>query len=500
MSLWKALFGARGEPPRQSTPISRQQAVDALHQCVQTRPRPEDVAELVLEVLNGQLTEREHVLLSKAAKNSLKQNAWGFSSMASDFLRPVGAERQARKAEELFAVPEPLSAADCLDPERVEAFLRAISAQIAYAVGRSNFKHDRLNRAARKSAGMEIKKRQYNKRWRFLKRLEAKIGRMIRSQRKYNFTRFGKSALAVQLSHEELGRDLPTACFVAYLSARMSLRSVFTNKAQDRAFDEVADVLCRKAKASPTANLWAMAHVHPEPDVLNRLTEEQKGQLLGTWYRILQDLAILLEEVWRTTDVNRETLIVRRGNDSSTWNQAAGAWNKAREHWIALLHSMGMSRLLDDLCPGKVLRLMAADVAAWHRASGGGVHPDTKVWGELPPPWEVLARKTGCTKAMVETACRKHGVDPAGWIGPKPPKVPVPFRPTPELVHGVAIGSPGLATMLREAGWFSGRLAVPVETPVTVERDEHGFALRAGKGAGSDPGTPPNIPPNRTDS
>ena len=275
----------------------------------------------------------------------------------------------------------------------------------------------------------------------------------------------------------------------------MSVRSVFTIKGQERAFDEVADALYRKAKLSPTTNWWAMAHVHPETEVLSRLTEKQKGQLLGTWFGILHDLASLLEEVWRTTEVNRETLIVRRGNDSSTWNQTAGAWNKAREHWIALLHSMGMSRLLDDLCPGKVLRLMAADVAAWHRASGRDVHPDTKIWAELPPPWDVLQRRAGCTKAMVEAACRKHKVDPEGWTGPRPPKVPVPFRPTPELVHGVAIGSPGLAKVLREAGWFSGKAAVPVDAAVVVERDEHGFAVGASAAIG-----PVTVRPRNTDS
>jgi hypothetical protein len=36
------------------------------------------------------------------------------------------------------------------------------------------------------------------------------------------------------------------------------------------------------------------------------------------------------------------------------------------------------------MCPGKVLRLMAADVAWWHRQSGGGLHQDTAVWKELP--------------------------------------------------------------------------------------------------------------------
>jgi hypothetical protein len=153
-----------------------------------------------------------------------------------------------------------------------------------------------------------------------------------------------------------------------------------------------------------------------------------------------------------------------------------------------------VSRLLDDLCPGKVLRLMAADVAAWHGASGGGLHPDTRVWAALPAPWDALARKARCTRAMVEAACRNHGVDPAGWTGPRPPKLPVPFRPTPELVHGVAIGSPGLATLLREAGWFTGKMAAPVAIPVVVDRDEHGAALRADE---DDSGKAPR---RRTDS
>lgn len=484
MSAGNSPFSSKDEAPRRTRASPRDEAAAALYHCVQTRPRPEDVAELVLELLAGQLTEAERAVLGKAAKNSLRRNAWGYSSMAADFLRPAAAERQARKAEELFSVPEPLSAADCMHPEKVEAFLRAISTQVAYSVGRSNFKADRLNRAGRRAVGMDLKKRQYNKRWRFLKRLEAKVGRMVREQRKYNFTRYSKSALAVQLTQEELARDLESACFIAYLSARMSARSVFTNKSQERAFDEVADVLFGKAKLSPTANWWAMAHVHPEIEVLWHLTEEQKGQLLGTWFRILDDLASLLEEVWRTTEVNRETLIVRRGNDSSTWNQTAGAWNKAREHWIALLHSLGMSRLLDDLCPGKVLRLMAADVAAWHFASGGGVHPDTRVWAELPPPWDALRRRAVCTRAMVEAACRRHNVDPSGWTGPRPPKVPVPFRPTPELVHGVAIGSPGLAWMLRDAGWFSGETATFVDATVAVVRDEEGFAQGVVEGVG----------------
>jgi hypothetical protein len=87
---------------------------------------------------------------------------------------------------------------------------------------------------------------------------------------------------------------------------------------------------------------------------------------------------------WERGGINRETMVVRRGNDSSAWNNTAGAWNKARGSWIALLQAMGMTEELDSMCFGKVLRLMAADVAAWHRLSGGELEPDTKVWSEVP--------------------------------------------------------------------------------------------------------------------
>jgi hypothetical protein len=86
----------------------------------------------------------------------------------------------------------------------------------------------------------------------------------------------------------------------------------------------------------------------------------------------------MLKEVWERNNINRETMIVRRGNDSNTWNNTAGAWDKARASWIALLQAMGMTEELDSMCFGKVLRLMAAEVASWHRLSGGELEQDTK--------------------------------------------------------------------------------------------------------------------------
>jgi hypothetical protein len=58
----------------------------------------------------------------------------------------------------------------------------------------------------------------------------------------------------------------------------------------------------------------------------------------------------------------------------------------------------------------------------------------------------------------------------------------VPFHPTPELVHGVEVSSPGLAKVLRDTGWFSGKRAGPGEGAAVVERDAHGFAIRASTG------------------
>jgi hypothetical protein len=118
-----------------------------------------------------------------------------------------------------------------------------------------------------------------------------------------------------------------------------------------------------------------------------------------------------------------------------------------------------MTRTFDALLPGKVMRLMAADVAAWHRSAGGSIHPDTKVWRDLPKPWLVLAGKAVCTKGMIDDACARHGVDPisSGWSAARARTAIADFRPTPELVHGVTVENPYLAHFLRKLGAFSGK-------------------------------------------
>lgn len=459
--------------------------MDELFETLQKRWRPEDVAEMIRAKFGDDLNEVELEVLDKAAVHSLKRTFKAFTSMMEDFLRPIPPERQFRKGLELFQGVESCSAFEFSCPVRIEEFVRALGETIKKEFGLSSFKSDRLNTQQRQDAGLDLSRRRYNKLFRFLRRFETKLKTYLREQRKYEFTRLGKSGLAVHLSWEDFSSSANSAIFIAYYSARCNTRSIFTNESQQRPYDEIADMLFQRLVREPgRSNWWAVAHLHPDRSVLERLTDEQKGKLLGIWLSKLHDIAELLSEVWETSMIERTTMIVRRGNDSSTWNNTANAWNRARQAWITLLHSMGMEDELDALCFGKVLCLMAGDVAAWHRASGKELDPDTKVWSELPFPWEVLRGQATCRRSQVEEVCHRHQVEPVkkGWIAPPPTRRVEKFQPTPELVHGVAVSSPQLALLLRKAGWFSGKWSetmLEAEMNITVQRDTYGFAIGA---------------------
>ena len=475
--------------------------VQALYVSIQTRPRPEDVAELVLDVLGGDLqaeaaqgpcsiasvlSKREHELLRYASRYSYKRLGVDYSSMARDFSRPTSQlPRQGAVAVALFGQDHPpMSASDWLDGARALRYVEVVGAQLGKMVGANDFRTDRLRtKASRRAAGIHKNARWYNKRWRLLKRIEEKVARLAWNQRKYDYTRASKSMLAVRLTPEDVAADANTSCFVAYMAARMSRRSAFTNKSQVRAFDTVAQALMARCEQSATTRWDIVAHVLPDASILVRLTDEQKGRLLGQCWELLGGMADMLETTWKAMPgFDLSKMIVGRGHDSSTWNQVAGGWNMIRSQWMSLLHAMGAEAWLDDACPGKVMRAMAADVARWHLASGGDVHPDTKVWALLPTPWDVLRGKARCGLLDVEAACYAAGVKPETWTGPRGDREAVAFAPTPELVHGVAVASPQLATLLRKAGWFSGRTPKSVPTGIVVERDEHGAAILAHEG------------------
>ncbi len=435
-----------------------------LHSTLALRKRPEDVAQLILDLHAAQGTPLDTTAekaLTKAAAHALR-NIWhGYTSMREEFARPVGAARQLGRAADLFTTLPDLPADAGDDPARIEAAIRLAGEEIGRAYGENDFGLDRLNRAERTEAGLgELSKRRYNKRFRMLRRMEAKLARLLHEQQRREVTLTGKGAFAHTLPYDLFAADPDTAAFIAYITARGHMRSIFTNGSQRRPYDEVADALFQRLLAEPDRTNWyAVAHVHPTSEVLSRVSDEDLTRLLLRWNRFLRQVADLLEETWKRAPLERGTMIVRPGNDSSTWNQAAQAWNTARAHWFALLVELGEESLLDTVCPGKVPRLMAADVAYWHRKSGGGLHPDTLVWSELPLPWEVLRGEEPCPRSLVAEVCARYRVDPVAgaWTAPRPTAEAVRFRRTPELVHGVAVADPLMASALRSAGYFSGK-------------------------------------------
>lgn len=438
--------------------------LNQLYTTLKLRKRPEDVAEMILSVAGNHMSFFERRKLEKASKGSLKTLVFGYTSMLQKFAEPVGAEKQVRKAVEIFRI-EDIGEFAYNAPDEVEQFIRRLSPNINKEFGKNDFKIDRLSREDRKAAGLDLSKRKYNKYFRCLRHLEQKLSRLVDEFRKAEFQQIGKHGFAHHLSFEEFSRDVNSACFIAYYTARCNLRSEFTVDGQQRPFDEIADVLFRKCLENQNETNWhAIAQVYPDQAVLNFLTDQQKGELLGKWTSLLQELAGFLKNVWDKNTFRRDSMIVKRGDDSSTWNNTASAWNKARDSWMNLIYAMGADFVLDEMCFGKVMRLMAADVVAWHRNVGNKLDPNTVVWNEVPLPWEVLRGESVCTKVSLVEACRKAGLDAekSGWIAPRPHGV-VEFKPTPELVHGVAVSNPFLATVLKKHKYFSGKNAHVVQ-------------------------------------
>jgi hypothetical protein len=427
-----------------------------LHATLRRRETPETVAKLVRDALPAITLIKLYPLLAEIIGRSVK-GYFGWSSMATTFRQPVGAERQIAKARELalLFMGDRLPQGD--DPEALDSIIDELDRLIGKTRGRSSFKEDRLGRSSRKAMGLS--RRRYAKLFRLAGRLENKATVIRNEQAKFELVLVSKAALAPRLTVEDFGGDILTTAFVAYYSARMKLRSEFTIGGQQRPFDGLSAALLALCEKNRKTRWWAIAHVFPRADVLARLSDQERGQLLGIWFNILQLLADRLDDLRARSDINMETMIVKRGDDSSTWNILAGAWNRARDHWIALVEAMGIDALFDTLMPGKVMRLMAGDVAAWHRLSGGGLHPDTLVWLDLPQPWQVLRGEVACTRADVEAVCALHNVDPVknGWSQPRDRKSVAEFRPTPELVHGVTVSNPYLADYLRRRGVFSGK-------------------------------------------
>ncbi|WCM29559.1 hypothetical protein NDN01_12025 [Sphingomonas sp. QA11] len=432
--------------------------VQALHETLVRRDTPETVAALIASALPPPQDRKLTAELQKIIRGSGARR-FGWSSMASVFRAPDRMDRQIAKARELAQLFLDNALPESDDADALDSFIARFNVLIGKQPGRASFKHDRHNRQARGALGLDISRRRYVKLFRVAARLERRLAALRREESRHRLVLLGKAALAPDLTLGDLGGHAPTAAFVAYYAARMKLRSEFTISGQQQPFDHLAAALLDLCARDTRTRWYAIAHVFPRHDVLSHLSDAEKGQLLGRWFDILNEISDRLEAAYRTTDIDLASMIVKRGNDSSTWNLLATAWNRARDHWMALIVALGLEPVFEQMLPGKVMRLMAADVAYWHRSAGGGIHPDTLVWQALPKPWEVLHGEVKCTREKVEVACAEKDVDPikAGWTAPQSRRAVASAKPTPELVHGVTVNNPYFASLLRDMGAFSGK-------------------------------------------
>lgn len=117
--------------------------MEKLFQSLQQRKRPEDIAQIILELLQERLTKKEKALLQKAAGGSLKRRFFAYTSMLEDFAGPFGLANQINVASRLFTYPTPPDEDQCDNPEVVTAYIKEASQRIRKQFGQNDFKADR---------------------------------------------------------------------------------------------------------------------------------------------------------------------------------------------------------------------------------------------------------------------------------------------------------------------------------------------------------------------
>lgn len=205
-------------------------------------------------------------------------------------------------------------AVDVDDPISVLEFAALAGAEIGWDPARTDFLADRLNREARADAGVELSKRQYNRRFRVLRRLSAKEGRLERARKMRRMTMLAAAGFVGSIDRDRFRAGPDAACFIAYFTSRRKPRREFSPAGRENPFDQVADLLFERLTARSD---WAMIGLAcPAWDVLRKLRPEQLGALLGRWFAATRSVATELGELWRASDI-----------DTRPWSCAA-AWTR----------------------------------------------------------------------------------------------------------------------------------------------------------------------------
>lgn len=424
--------------------------MNKLQQAIHGRFRPEDVLKDVLDLQGLNLSVRVRADIKKHANPQYP------TYMSTEYREASDMAHQLRVAADLFPQVQPVPALS--DTMAIKVYIETLKGLLGMDALDFKSRPNRQKRLAN-AALPYASHYAYNKRARLIIRMADKFERVQHALNLFSLEQSAKTKLAYQLIKEDVTHPA-TLAFLAYFVSRMGLRSAFTVTSQVKAFDEVSEKLFAVCLQDPDTNWLQIAHVFDSKEVLEKLTDTQKGELLGKFYEVMALGAKFLKDLDAAGDYDHENLIVRRGNDSSTWNAAAGAYNKARDAWIALLFDLKQEALLDIICPGKALRLMAADVVRWHSLTGGAVEPNTGVYRLLPRPWLIVLGKESCTRADIELALTAVSADDKtrqGWVKQRGNIHVEKTKPTADMVHGISIASPSLALALRKAGVFSGQ-------------------------------------------
>lgn len=327
--------------------------------------------------------------------------------------------------------------------------------------GHADFRQ-RLTATERRAELPGVSKKLYKAAVRSVLHLEERVATLLDVRRMESNVQFAKARLAPSIPRQGFEASPYTAAFVAYYTARLGARTLFSAAGQDRPMDDVAEHLLQQAL--PEGNFATLSKVITHRAIVRRLSGDEVIELERLYLDRIDTAAYDLARLFDHSRDRRE-MIVRRGDDSSTWNAASRAFNQARTGLLNLAPFVQEVRgavgpvFGIDYLPGKAPALIAADVANY--LYEGELHADLQVWDQLPLPWQALPGGSAtCTVEDVQHVCASLGIDAdtTGWTMPYRQDRIETARPAQDLVHGIAVhADPALVEELRKAGLFAGK-------------------------------------------
>lgn len=310
--------------------------------------------------------------------------------------------------------------------------------------------------------GVGVSVAQFKKQLKFLTRLEGKVGTKqdvlnVRTAQLQSKSRFGYTIDATKLDDVSLA-------FVAYLASRANRATKFILGEQSRAFDEASTLL--EGLLPADANWGEIVKVKPTKTIFSKLSSVQLTEYINVAHKQLVWLSGELETLYATNipEQTHESMVVTRGVNSSKWNAYAGAYNTIRAGWVSAVHTAGLSKLFDEYLPGKMVRLMAADLIRWNSYFGRTVHEDTELFNALPKPWDVIKGDAVLTRQQILSVADKIGATSVvenGWVDSRTRRDDETPTVDPTLLHGIVVKNETIKSVLKKAGVFKGHATIP---------------------------------------